>query len=155
VSFLNDFRQTVHTTAGLVDDIHTAYETLTDTHPSLSDPAIDHYHETTQAYLHSIDEFTVAVDHALNTATTTTTSTTYQPRHETTTSLTNILDGRAAHTCNDRYNDFTDVLPDTYHETDAAYLHGYLDANPYLNEHHSDLLSDFHRSLNDATRRRY
>jgi len=150
MTLFNDLRQTAHETSCFLDQAYQAYTEITTTYPELHDETIDTYYTTTQSYLHSISEFATTVDTALNT----TTTTTYQPS-TTTTHLRDIIDGETSHTWNNRYHDFTDALPDTYDARDAAYLHGYLDANTYLHEHHDDLYSDFQAALDDATRRRY
>lgn len=150
MTLFNDLNQAAHETSRFLDEAYQAYTEITTTYPELHDQTIDTYYTTTQSYLHSVREFATTVDTALDA----TTTTGYQPSN-TTTQLRDIIDGETSHTWNNRYHDFTDVLPDTYGAQDAAYLHGYLDANTYLNENHDDLYEDFQAALNDVTRRRY
>jgi hypothetical protein len=61
--------------------------------------------------------------------------------------LTNIIDGDTDHRWTRRYDTFSAELPDIGFE-EAAYLHGYLDAQSYLNDEHPVLAHKFHTSVN-------
>lgn len=72
-------------------------------------------------------------------------------RHDpVTTTYTSIIDGERDHTWRSRYNSFTGYDAGLS-EPQAAYLHGYLDANTYLNDQHPRLATRFHNHVNHVS----
>ena len=118
------------------------------------------YHDTTQRFLHAADRI---ADDIATTPWTPRCDTTYKGkwcdddtdrlgtdwyRHDPATQrLTSIIDGADDHRWKNRYETFSDELS-RLGTDQAAYLHGYLDAQRYLNDNHSVLAHAFHETVN-------